>query len=138
MGERNCRRTKRGDIATMSVRGIRGAITVDVNEESPILDATIQLLNGIIAVNQIIPEDICSVLVTVTQDLDATFPARAIRQMAGWELVPLMCSLEVPVKGSLEKCIRLMVLVNTDATQKDIRHVYLNGAQVLRPDLSEK
>jgi chorismate mutase len=122
----------------MSVRGIRGAITVDVNEESPILEATIQLLKGILAVNHIVPEDICSVLVTVTQDLDATFPARAIRQMAGWELVPLMCSLEVPVKGSLEKCIRLMVLVNTDASQKDIRHVYLNGAQVLRPDLAEK
>lgn len=122
----------------MSVRGIRGAITVDVNEESPILEATIQLLEGILAVNHFNPEDICSVLVTVTQDLDTTFPARAIRQMAGWELVPLMCSLEVPVKGSLEKCIRLMVLVNTDASQKDIRHVYLNGAQVLRPDLSNK
>jgi len=122
----------------MSVRGIRGAITVDVNEENPILDATIQLLNEIVASNRIVPEDICSVLVTVTQDLDATFPARAIRQMAGWELVPLMCSLEVPVKGSLEKCIRLMVLVNTDASQSDIRHVYLNGAQVLRPDLSGK
>lgn len=138
MGERDCGRIKRGDAAIMSVRGIRGAITVDVNEEGPILDATIQLLNGIIAVNHIIPEDICSVLVTVTQDLDSTFPARAIRQMEGWELVPLMCSLEVPVKGSLEKCIRLMVLVNTDASQKDIRHVYLNGAQVLRPDLSGK
>jgi chorismate mutase len=122
----------------MSVRGIRGAITVDVNEESPILDATIQLLNGIIEVNHFAPEDIASVFVTVTQDLDATFPARAIRQMAGWELVPLMCSLEVPVKGSLEKCIRLMVLVNTDASQKDIRHVYLNRAETLRPDLLGK
>ncbi len=122
----------------MSVRGIRGAITVDVNEEGPMLDATIQLLNGIIEVNQFAPEDIASVFVTVTQDLDATFPARAIRQMAGWELVPLMCSLEVPVKGSLEKCIRLMVMVNTDASQKDIRHVYLNRAEALRPDLLGK
>lgn len=122
----------------MSIRGIRGAITVEVNEESPILDATIELLDGIVEVNQFAPEDIASVFVTVTQDLDATFPARAIRQMAGWELVPLMCSLEVPVKGSLEKCIRLMVLVNTDASQKEIRHVYLNRAQALRPDLAEK
>ncbi|WEK55700.1 MAG: chorismate mutase [Candidatus Cohnella colombiensis] len=119
----------------MSVRGIRGAITVEVNEVDEILDATIRLLEGIVEVNQFAPEDICSVLVTVTQDLDATFPARAIRQMAGWELVPLMCSLEVPVKGSLEKCIRLMVHVNTDASQSDIRHVYLEGASVLRPDL---
>ena len=122
----------------MSVRGIRGAITVEVNEEKPILDATIELLNDIVEVNRIVPEDIACVWVTVTQDLDATFPARAIRQMPGWELVPLMCSLEVPVKGSLEKCVRLMVLVNTDASQTDIRHVYLGGARVLRPDLSGK
>lgn len=122
----------------MSVRGIRGAITVELNEEKPILDATIVLLNNIVEVNRIVPEDIACVWVTVTQDLDATFPARAIRQMPGWELVPLMCSLEVPVKGSLEKCVRLMVLVNTDASQSDIRHVYLGGARVLRPDLSTK
>ncbi|MFC5403806.1 MULTISPECIES: chorismate mutase [Cohnella] len=122
----------------MSVRGIRGAITVEANEEKEILDATIELLNGIVEVNRFSPEDIASVFVTVTQDLDATFPARAIRQMEGWELVPLMCSLEVPVKGSLEKCIRLMVLVNTDVAQKDIRHVYLNRAQALRPDLVGK
>lgn len=121
----------------MSVRGIRGAITVDANEEQPILSATIEMLNGIIAENQIVPDDICSVFVTVTNDLDETFPARAIRQMKGWELVPLMCALEVPVKGSLERCIRLMVLVNTNKTQADIRHVYLNGAQALRPDLSK-
>lgn len=121
----------------MSVRGIRGAITVDVNEEQPILEATVELLNAIVADNGIVPEDICSVMVTVTGDLDATFPARAIRQMPEWELVPLMCALEVPVKGSLERCIRLMVLVNTEKKQHEIRHVYLEGAQVLRPDLTK-
>ncbi|BBH20986.1 chorismate mutase AroH [Paenibacillus baekrokdamisoli] len=121
----------------MSVRGIRGAITVDVNEEQPILQATVELLNGIVAANSIVPEDIAYVFITVTGDLDDTFPARAIRQMSGWELVPLMCALEVPVKGSLEKCIRLMVLVNTDKSQKAIEHVYLGGAQTLRPDLTK-
>jgi len=122
----------------MSTRGIRGAITVEANVEKLILDATIVLLGEIVAQNRVNPEDIACVWVTVTQDLDATFPARAIRQMAGWELVPLMCSLEIPVKGSLERCVRLMVLVNTDASQADIRHVYLGGAQALRPDLSGK
>ncbi|WP_424766063.1 chorismate mutase [Paenibacillus sp. sgz302251] len=121
----------------MSVRGIRGAITVDVNEEQSILNATIEMLHEIVAQNEIVPDDICSVFVTVTNDLDETFPARAIRQMKGWELVPLMCALEVPVKGSLERCIRLMVLINTDKTQAEVRHVYLNGAQALRPDLSK-
>ncbi|GGF88810.1 chorismate mutase [Paenibacillus abyssi] len=122
----------------MSVRGIRGAITVSKNEEQEILQATIELLNGIIQDNQIIPDDIGCVFVTVTNDLDDTFPAVAIRQMPGWELVPLMCALEVPVKGSLERCIRLMVMVNTDKKQSEIRHVYLRGAQALRPDLASK
>ena len=121
----------------MSVRGIRGAITVEDNKEQPILQATVELLNGIVAANNIVPEDICSVFVTVTGDLDDTFPARAIRQMGGWELVPLMCALEVPVKGSLEKCIRLMLHVNTDKTQQEIEHVYLGRAQALRPDLTK-
>jgi chorismate mutase len=121
----------------MSVRGIRGAITVEDNKEQPILQATVELLNGIVTANNIAPEDICSVFVTVTGDLDDTFPARAIRQMGGWELVPLMCALEVPVKGSLEKCIRLMLHVNTDKTQQEIEHVYLGRAQALRPDLTK-
>ncbi|KIL34831.1 chorismate mutase [Cohnella kolymensis] len=122
----------------MSVRGIRGATTVELNEEKAILDATIQLLNGIVEVNHFSPEDIAHVFVTVTQDLDATFPARAIRQMDGWDLVPLMCAIEIPVKGSLEKCIRLMVSVNTELSQSQIQHVYLNRAKALRPDLSDR
>lgn len=121
----------------MSVRGIRGAITVDVNEEQPILQATVELLNSIVNANGIVPDDIASVFVTVTGDLDATFPARAIRAMGGWDLVPLMCALEVPVKGSLEKCIRLMVLVNTDKSQAEVQHIYLGGAKALRPDLAK-
>ncbi|CAM4220601.1 chorismate mutase [Paenibacillus tarimensis] len=121
----------------MSVRGIRGAITVDVNEEQPILQATIDVLNGIVTENSVSPEDICSVLITVTTDLDAAFPARAIREMEGWELVPLMCAVEVPVKGSLERCIRLMVLVNTDKTQAEIHHIYMGEAAALRPDLGK-
>ncbi|MBJ6363535.1 chorismate mutase [Paenibacillus sp. GCM10012307] len=122
----------------MGVRGIRGATTVEQNEETVILQATSDLLKEIVKENQIIPDDICSIWITVTHDLDATFPAKVIREMAGWELVPLMCSLEVPVKGSLEKCIRFMVHVNTDKKQGEIRHIYLGRAQALRPDFSAK
>ncbi len=121
----------------MYVRGVRGAITVERNEEAEILYATAELLGQIVAENAINPEDIASVLVTVTQDLNAAFPAKVIREMQGWELVPLMCALEIPVPGGLEKCIRLMVTVNTDKSQKEIRHVYLNNAIKLRPDLSK-
>lgn len=120
----------------MKVRGIRGATTVQHNESEEILQATALLLNQIVEENGVDPAEICSVFVTVTHDLDATFPARAIRQMAGWELVPLMCSLEIPVQNSLEKCVRLMVLINTDKSQSEICHVYQNNAKSLRPDLS--
>lgn len=122
----------------MFVRGIRGAITVTSNEETEILNATVELLNQIVADNEVKPEDIGCIFVTVTQDLDAAFPARAIRQMAGWDLVPLMCALEMPVPGGLQKCIRLMVMVNTDKRQDQIRHVYLNEAKKLRPDLAQQ
>ncbi len=120
------------------VRGIRGATTVTANDDQEILSETIVLLNEIVRVNDFVPEDICSVFVTMTTDLDATFPARAIRQMNGWELVPLMCSIEIPVKGGLERCIRLMVQVNTTKRQDEVRHVYLNEAKRLRPDLVEQ
>jgi chorismate mutase len=120
----------------MFVRGIRGATTVENNAEKEILDATSALLQEIVRQNQIVPEDICSIWVTTTHDLTAAFPAKAIRQLPGWELVPLMCSLEIPVQPSLAKCIRLMVHVNTNKKQNEIRHVYQNRAQSLRPDIS--
>lgn len=119
----------------MAVRGIRGASTVANNDSTEILQATEEMLQEIVAANDIDPIDICSVFVTVTQDLDATFPARAIRGLTGWELVPLMCSVEIPVANSLPRCIRLMVLINTDKSQDEIVHVYLNEAKKLRPDL---
>lgn len=117
------------------VRGIRGATTVKQDEENEILQATSELLLQIVEQNRVVPEDICSVFVTTTGDLTATFPAAAIRRLPGWELVPLMCSLEIPVQPSLPKCIRLMVHVNTEKSQKEIIHVYLNEAKVLRPDI---
>ncbi|MGG6309583.1 chorismate mutase [Paenibacillus macerans] len=117
-------------------RGIRGATTVSRNEEQDILEATAVLLKEIVERNEIEPEDICSVWITVTPDLDATFPARAIRGLNGWDMVPLMCSTEIPVKGALTQCIRLLIQVNTNKGQRDMKHVYLNEAKSLRPDLS--
>ncbi|SMF59930.1 chorismate mutase [Paenibacillus barengoltzii] len=117
-------------------RGIRGATTVSRNDEKEILDATAELLKEIVARNEIEPEDICSVWITVTPDLTATFPARAIRVLSGWDMVPLMCSTEIPVQGALPKCIRLLIQVNTTKGQREMKHVYLNEARSLRPDLS--
>ncbi|MEY4479967.1 MAG: hypothetical protein RLZZ267_645 [Bacillota bacterium] len=119
----------------MFVRGIRGATTVKANTEQEIIKETIAMLDEIVAQNELSPEDIASLLITVTDDITAAFPAKAIRQMKNWELVPLMCALEIPVPGSLELCIRMLVTVNTTKSQAEINHVYLNEATRLRPDL---
>jgi chorismate mutase len=82
------------------------------------------------------PEDVGSALFTVTRDLDAEFPALAARQL-GWMNVPLMCSYEIDVPGSLPRCIRLLVNWNTDKSQEEIIHIYVNDAKQLRPDLNQ-
>jgi chorismate mutase len=119
----------------MYLRGIRGATTVERNEAEEILTATSELLQAIVEANDFRPEDIGSVFITVTADITAIFPAVAIRSLVGWELVPLMCSLEVPVENALPKCIRLMVQINTTKSQAEIAHVYLKEAKALRPDI---
>lgn len=122
----------------MYVRGIRGATTVTNNDADEMLHATLTMLQQIVELNQIKPQQIAGVYITVTEDLNATFPARAIRELPGWELVPLMCSLEIPVPGALPLCIRLMVMINTEKAQNEIVHVYLNEAKRLRPDLQDQ
>ncbi|MGG1876944.1 MULTISPECIES: chorismate mutase [Paenibacillus] len=121
----------------MMNRGIRGATTVTRNDEQEIMQETLRLLEEMVKRNDLHPEYISNIWITMTQDLDAAFPAKAIRQLEGWDLVPLMCSVEIPVKGSLPRCIRFMVQVNTEKSQSEIKHVYLNEAKRLRPDLSE-
>lgn len=122
----------------MVVRGIRGATTVQANDAEEILQATVELLDQMVELNSVDPEYIANIWITMTKDLDATFPARAVRTLPGWELVPIMCSVEIPVQGSLEQCIRIMLNLNTDKKQSEIQHVYLNEAAQLRPDLQEK
>lgn len=118
------------------VRAIRGAITVNNNSAQEILDATERMLKKIIADNDLKSEDMISMLFSLTPDLDAVFPARAARNM-GIVDVPLMCMSEIPIDGALEKCVRVLMHVNTDKTLAEVKHVYLEGAVVLRPDLVE-
>jgi chorismate mutase len=117
------------------VRGIRGAITVARDEPSLILDATERLLRAIVDANGFSSDDVASALFTVTPDLVSEFPAAAARRM-GWTLVPLLNFTEIGVPGRLERCIRVLIHINTKTGQDEIRHVYLEGARVLRPDLS--
>lgn len=116
-------------------RGVRGATTVITNTEEEIVCATEELLAKVIELNQIEPESVASVFISTTEDVTAAFPAKALRKFAGWTYVPVMCMREIPVPNSLSMCIRIMLHVNTKQSQKDIIHVYLNGAKVLRPDL---
>lgn len=118
-----------------AARGIRGATTVDRNEPGDVLEATKDLLSEIVRENNICTEDITSAFFTVTTDLNAEFPATAAREFMGWTYVPMLCSNEISVPGRLSKCIRVMVIVNTEKTQQELRHVYLRGAVVLRKDL---
>jgi len=119
----------------MPVRGIRGAIAIDVDQPEEILRSTRELLTTILKANATLkPEDIASAWFTVTEDLCSDYPARAARQL-GWTHVPLMCAQEIPVPDGLPRCIRVLLSWNTDLPQSAIRHVYLGAATSLRPDL---
>ncbi|GKU81002.1 chorismate mutase [Niallia sp. NCCP-28] len=119
------------------IRGVRGAITVEHNEETKIMNATERLVKAMILANDIQADDVASVFVSVTDDITAAFPAKVIRLQEGWTYVPVMCMKEMDVPFSLEKCIRIMFHVNTQVAQKDIKHIYLENAIALRPDLKE-
>lgn len=106
------------------------------NSAEAILEATKTLMEVLIRENQLVAEDVAAVWLTTTEDLNAAFPAKAVRQIPGWQWVPLMCAQEIPVPGSLPRCIRVMLLAHTSKSQQEIRHIFLNDAVSLRPDLS--
>ena len=116
-----------------TVRGIRGATTVTSNEKNEIIAATKELLQKIVKDNAVAVADIASVLFSSTPGLNAEFPAVAAREI-GWQDTPLMCMQELAVPGSLANCIRVLLLVNTDKKQAEIKHVYLREAVNLRGD----
>jgi chorismate mutase len=119
----------------MWCRGIRGATTVNNDTVDDILRESKELLQMMIDANGVKPEDVACAIFTTTTDLNAAFPATAARQL-GWTDVPLMCSKEIDVPGSLKGCIRILILYNTEKSADDIVHVYVKGASDLRSDLS--
>jgi chorismate mutase len=118
----------------MAMRGVRGATTVAGNEAAAIVERTRELLRILVDSNGIEPADLASAVFTVTEDLDAEFPAVAVRGLAGWAEVPLLCAREAPVPGSLGRCVRVLLHWNTDRPQSDVRHAFLRGARELRPN----
>ncbi len=118
----------------MSVRAVRGATQIDDDDREQILAATTELLQAVLARNELAPDDLISVVFTATPDLTAEFPAYAARQM-GIVDVPLLCAAEIDVPGAMPRVLRLLAHVDTERPRADLRHVYLRGAAALRTDL---
>jgi chorismate mutase len=121
-------------IVQWKIRAIRGATTVTANNIESIREAVTELLEALEINNSIDPDDIVSIIFTATQDLDAIFPAAIARERPHWQNVPLLDVQQMHVAGSLEKCIRVILHVNTPKLQAEMQHVYLRGAKNLRPD----
>jgi chorismate mutase len=121
---------------TWQVRGLRGATTVSRNSVPTITQAVNELLDALIAENQLVTTDIASVFFSVTSDLDALFPAAIARQRPGWEYIPLLDLQHLDVANGLERCIRILIHFNTPLPQQALRPVYLQRAVRLRPDLA--
>lgn len=117
----------------MGVRGVRGATTATANTAEEIIEATQELIAALVHFNELSADEIASAIWTTTRDLTAEFPAKAARQV-GWADVPQMCAHEMDVPGALAMCIRVTLHINTQKAQGEIRHVYLHGATVLRPE----
>lgn len=119
------------------VRGVRGATTVSHNRAEDIIAATEDLLQQMVEENAVDLSEVVSVIFTLTEDLDAVFPAEAARRI-GFVDVPLMCAREINVPGSVRRCIRVLMHVNTTAPQCAMNHIYLGDAKSLRPDLAKR
>lgn len=112
-------------------RGIRGATTADSNTAEDIHSATGELLEELIEANGLEERSLAAVFFTSTPDLNAAFPAAAARKL-GWNDTALMGSTEVEVPGSLPRCIRILILLNTDKEPQELVNKYLKGTQALR------
>lgn len=120
----------------MYQRGIRGAITVNDNTIPSVKSAVIELIEEIKKINNIDETDISHVIFTLTKDIDCVYPAKIAREeFPSWKYVPMMCVNEMSIVNSLEKCLRVLIVINTELEQNEIKHIYLKGAIKLREDL---
>ena len=112
-------------------RGIRGATIAGDNNSEAIHEATTELLEALIEANDIVERDVASVFFTVTPDLNAVFPAASARHL-GWNSTALLGAVEVTVPTALNRCIRVLILVNTDKEPEELVNIYLHGTEALR------
>jgi chorismate mutase len=115
----------------LQCRGIRGAITVSANNKESILAATEELLVEMTQANKIEIEDIAAIIFSTTSDLNAEFPATATRELGWPPNLALLCGHEMSVPNDLPRCLRILILVNTEKRPEEIAHVYLGEAKRL-------
>mgnify|MGYP000012560767 FL=1 len=119
----------------MFSRGIRGAITIEEDNQEMLEQATIELYSKMIELNGIKTEEISHIIFTLTKDIKSAFPAKFVRRNFDVQYVPFICVNEMDIEPSLKHCLRVLMVVNTDKKQNEIKHVYLGGAKILRSDL---
>lgn len=115
----------------MLTKGIRGAITVDENTPEAIREATKELLSTLIMENSIAEKNISHVIFTLTEDLNAEFPAKFARMDFNWNSTAMMCFHELNVPNSLQKCLRVLIVLNCEENFIP-KFAYLKGAANLR------
>ena len=118
------------------VRALRGATTLDVDERGHLFERTQELITGVLERNDLVEDDLISIVFTATDDVHSAFPAEAARE-AGITHVPLLCTRELDIDGGIERCIRVLIHAYTPRTAHELRHVYLHDARQLRTDLPE-
>lgn len=120
----------------MAVRGVRGAVMLGADDPDEMTDAVVELLTEMMSRNGLDRDDLISILFTATPDLHCAFPAAAARTL-GLQDVPLMCAQEIDVHGAPQRVIRILAHVDTDLERRDVCHIYLRGAEILRQDIAQ-
>lgn len=122
----------------MPVRGIRGATTAGENTAEAIIEATEELMRELVRLNDLDASEVAAAFFTTTPDLDAEFPAHAVRRL-GWMDVPMLCGHDLQVRQpnprGVSMCIRILLLYNTPRPQAAMRFAYLRGAEAIKQDL---
>ena len=118
----------------MSLRGVRGATRLSVDDASELLEASAELVQEMMTRNRLTSEHLVSVIFTCTPDLVSAFPAAAARQI-GLTDVPLLCATEIAVRGAMGRVVRILMHVDCDVPRSEVKHVFLRGTEALRVDL---
>ncbi len=120
----------------MNIVSIRGAITADNNTTTDIASATVEMYKEILEKNNLEQEDIINIIFSITKDLNAIYPAKALRENFDVSDTPLFCTQEADIQNSLSMCIRVLITAKSDLTKKEVKHIYLKDAKKLRPDIN--